>query len=117
MQGAHGVLDLARAVWQSSLMDRGSIIRALQRSEPELRAEGITHLILFGSMARGDQSQHSDIDLMAEFEPSRRRTLITMVRLENRLSDLLGTKVDLSSAQTMKDSVRARAMREAIHAF
>ncbi|HTW79227.1 MAG TPA: nucleotidyltransferase family protein [Terracidiphilus sp.] len=98
-------------------MDGGSIIRVLQKSEPELRAEGITHLVLFGSTARGDQSDHSDVDLMAEFEPSTRRTLIKMVRLENRLSDLLGVKVDLSLTQTIKDRVRARAMREAIHAF
>jgi predicted nucleotidyltransferase len=89
----------------------------LQKSETELRAEGVAHLILFGSVARGDQSEQSDIDIMAEFEPSKRRTLITMVRLENRLSDLLGVRVDLSLTQTMKDRVRARAMREAIHAF
>jgi len=98
-------------------MDKGSIIRALRRSEPELRAEGISHLLLFGSMARGDHSEHSDIDLIAEFEPSQRRTLITMVRLENRLSDLLGAKVDLSLAQAMKAEVRARATREAVRAF
>jgi predicted nucleotidyltransferase len=116
-QVIHGILDLAACVWQSSHMDRGSIISALQKSEPELRAQGIAHLFLFGSIARGDQSDRSDIDLMAEFEPSRRRTLITMVRLENRLSDLLGVKVDLSLAQAMKDKVRARAMREAISAF
>jgi hypothetical protein len=89
----------------------------LQKSETELRAERVAHLILFGSVARGDQSEQSDIDIMAEFEPSKRRTLITMVRLENRLSDLLGVRVDLSLTQTMKDRVRARAMREAIHAF
>ncbi|MGD0913694.1 MAG: nucleotidyltransferase family protein [Terracidiphilus sp.] len=117
MQAMHGVLDLARTVWQCSHMDRGSIIRMLQKSETELRAERVAHLILFGSVARGDQSEQSDIDIMAEFEPSKRRTLITMVRLENRLSDLLGVRVDLSLTQTMKDRVRARAMREAIHAF
>jgi predicted nucleotidyltransferase len=40
-----------------------------------------------------------------------------MAHLENRLSDLLGVKVDLSPANSMKEDVRARAVREAIHAF
>jgi len=40
-----------------------------------------------------------------------------MGRLENRLADLLGTKVDLSSPDWMKDSVRKQALREAVVAF
>jgi predicted nucleotidyltransferase len=44
-------------------------------------------------------------------------TLFGMARLENQLSDLLGVKVDLSPAGSMKERVRARALREAVHAF
>jgi predicted nucleotidyltransferase len=40
-----------------------------------------------------------------------------MAHLENRLGDLLGAKVDLCPAGAMKETVRVRAMREAIHAF
>jgi predicted nucleotidyltransferase len=40
-----------------------------------------------------------------------------MGRLESRLADLLGTKVDLSSADWMKESVRMQALREAVRAF
>ena len=40
-------------------------------------------------------SSTHDVDLIAEFEPGRRFTLIDMVKLENRLQDLLGVKVDL----------------------
>jgi predicted nucleotidyltransferase len=39
------------------------------------------------------------------------------VRLENRLADLLGVKVDLSPARTLKDGIRERAAREAVLAF
>lgn len=56
-------------------------------------------------------------DLIAELEPDRRFTLIDMVRLENRLHDLLGIKVDLSPANTLKESVLQRAAREAVLAF
>lgn len=98
-------------------MDKALVIRTLRQHEPELKAAGIAHLLLFGSVARGDNSAWSDVDLMAEFDPSKRRTLISMTRLENRLSDLLGARVDLSPAQAMREPVRTRALSEAVHAF
>ena len=98
-------------------MDKGTIIEALRRHEPELRAAGVAHLLLFGSVARGEDGPGSDVDLVAEFDPSERRTLLTMVRLENRLSELLGVPVDLAPLATLKEPVRARALREAVHAF
>jgi predicted nucleotidyltransferase len=98
-------------------MDRGFVLQTLRQYEPELRAAGILHLRLFGSVARGEASAHSDVDLMADFDRSKRLTLFDMARLEGRLSDLLGGKVDLSPTGSMKERVRARALREAVHAF
>ena len=110
-------LYLRRFLWQSSRMDKGVAIRVLRSYESELKAAGVLHLRLFGSVARGDNGAVSDIDLMADFDPSLRHTLLGMTHLENRLSDLLGTKVDLSPADAMRDPVRARAAREAVDAF
>lgn len=93
------------------------MLQTLRLHEPELRAAGILHLRLFGSVARGDSSDHSDVDLMADFDRSKRLTLFDMARLEGRRSDLLGGKVDLSPAGSMKERVRVRALREAVHAF
>ena len=59
----------------------------------------------------------SDVDLLADFDKTRRYTLLTMGRLESRLADLLGTKVDLSSPEWLKDTVSDQALREAIIAF
>lgn len=98
-------------------MNKGSVIETLRRHEPELKAAGIVHLRLFGSVARGEESAQSDVDLMADLDRSKRFSLVGMAHLENRLSDLLGVKVDLSPAESMKESVRTRAAREAIHAF
>ena len=98
-------------------MDKSAVIQTLRMHEPELRAAGILHLRLFGSVARGESSVHSDIDLMADFDRSKRFTLVKMVHLENRLTDLLGTKVDLAPIDSMREAVRARAVREAVNAF
>ena len=55
----------------------------LREFEPELKAAGITRLSLFGSVARGDSSSESDVDLMAEFDPARQFSLLDLVHLEN----------------------------------
>lgn len=54
---------------------------------------------------------------MADVDRSRRPTLLNLIHLENRLSDLLGARVDLTLADAMKEAVRQRAAREAILAF
>ena len=98
-------------------MDRSAVIEKLQRHEQELKAAGVVHLRLFGSLARGDQKESSDVDLIAELDPTRRRTLVILARLENTLSDLLGAKVDLTLAGALREPIRQRALREAVFAF
>ena len=44
-------------------------------------------------------------------------SLLTMGRIENRLADLLGTRVDLSSPEWLKESIRNQVSREAVVAF
>jgi uncharacterized protein len=98
-------------------MDRGAVIETLRKHEPELKAAGVVHLRLFGSVARGEQSAGSDIDLMADLDCAQRRTLVSMARLENMLSDLLDAQVDLAIASSMREPVKTRAEREAVLAF
>lgn len=99
-------------------MDKSSIITKLREHESELRAAGIQHLFLHGSYARGtDVHEMSDVDVIAEFVPGRRLSLLDMVAIENRLADMLGVPVDLSPAKGLKEPVAAKAAREAVLAF
>ena len=98
-------------------MNKEEVINKLRAHESELKAAGIVRLSVFGSVARGENSPESDVDLLADFDKSKHYTLLTMGRLENRLADLLGTRVDLSSPEWLKESVRKQAMREAVLAF
>jgi predicted nucleotidyltransferase len=98
-------------------MNKEEVILKLRAHQSELNAAGIVRLAVFGSVARGDNSADSDVDLLAEFDQTRRYTLLTMARLESRLADLVGAKVDLSSPEWLKESVKNRALREAVVAF
>ena len=57
------------------------VITTLRAHEAELRRAGIRHLSLFGSVARGDAAEDSDIDLAAEFDPAAEMDLIRLVAL------------------------------------
>jgi predicted nucleotidyltransferase len=78
-------------------MNADEVINKLRAHEPELKAAGKVRLAVFGSVVRGDNSPESDVDLLADFDKTKHYTLLTLGRLENRLGDLLGTEVDLSS--------------------
>ncbi len=98
-------------------MDRNRILAILRSHAPELQAAGLAHLRLFGSVARGEATPESDIDLMADFAPDTRISLLTFSGFQVRLSDLLGEEVDLSCTDWMKEAIRDRATREAVDVF
>ncbi|HUE03105.1 MAG TPA: nucleotidyltransferase family protein [Bryobacteraceae bacterium] len=98
-------------------MKRDEVISKLRAHEAELKAAGIVRIAIFGSVARGDNSPESDVDLLADFDETKHYTLLTMGRLETHLADLLGTRVELSSPGWLKESVKDQVLREAVLAF
>jgi uncharacterized protein len=65
---------------------------------------------VFGSMARGDAEKKSDIDLVVRF--SKRKSLLSIVRLERKLSEALGRKVDLLTEGALSPYLRERILKE-----
>ena len=56
---------------------------------------------IFGSFARGDNKKDSDIDILVEFKES--PSLLTLIKLENDLSEILGVKVDIVTTGALKN--------------
>ena len=73
---------------------------------------GAHNVRVFGSVARGEADDESDIDFLVEMEPG--RSLLDMGGLLMDLRDLLGREVDVFTAGTLKPRVRDRALREAV---
>jgi predicted nucleotidyltransferase len=65
---------------------------------------------VFGSMARGEATEDSDIDLLVKF--SKGKSLLTLVRLEREISIALGRKVDLLTEAAISPYLRDRIKRE-----
>ena len=68
---------------------RERVLEELRQAAPRLRARGITHLSLFGSMARGEAGPTSDVDLLIEVDRNSRFSLFDLVNLQDDLLGLL----------------------------
>jgi uncharacterized protein len=95
-------------------MQRDTVLHILQQHQAELRQHGVRSLSVFGSVARGEESPSSDVDLLVEFrEPV---GLFEFVRVKLRLEEILGCRVDLVTPDALRPTMRARILAEAIHA-
>ena len=92
----------------------------LERLLKEKR-EDILHIVarhggrnvrIFGSVARGEADEQSDIDLIVEFEPG--RSLLDHAALWLDLQELLGCEVDVVSERGIKARIRDRVLQEAV---
>jgi predicted nucleotidyltransferase/DNA-binding XRE family transcriptional regulator len=75
------------------------------------RRRGVSNLRVFGSVARGDDTAESDIDLLVDLDRS--RTLLDLIGFQQDAERILGMRVDAVAPRFMKDRVRARAVRDA----
>jgi predicted nucleotidyltransferase len=107
-------MSKARAKPQRQPPTLDDVLCALRVHLPELREHyGVRTLGVFGSYARGEQRQRSDLDLLVEFD-SRPLTLIQVIALEQDLGDLLGVKVDLVEKKTLKPAISRHILQEVV---
>lgn len=99
----------------SPARDLGEVIVRLREHEERLgRRFGVRSIDVFGSFARGEQTEASDIDLVVEVdEPSLR----TVFGAEEYLERILGRKVDAGSLDSLDETARRRAVRERVRAW
>ena len=75
------------------------------------REHGARNVRIFGSLARGDADEASDVDFLAEME--RGRSLFDMGGLQFALEQMLGRSVDLVSEKGLRERIRERVLGEA----
>ena len=68
---------------------------------------------VFGSVARGDDTPDSDVDLLVDF-PAAEKGLFPLLALAEEIELLLGRPVDVAAVQVMAGPVRERALAEAV---
>lgn len=93
---------------------RKSILESLKQKKPELEERyNISELALFGSYARGDFDETSDIDILVDFQKS--IDGFTYIRLAHELEDLFESKVDVVSRKGIKPAYLPYIEKSMIH--
>jgi uncharacterized protein len=70
------------------------------------RRHRVFRLALFGSVLRGDERSDSDVDLLVSFEPGAVPGMLGFAAIEAELSELLGRRVDLRTAEELSPHFR-----------
>ncbi len=112
MTGQVRVKNVSSWQWRIT-MRRDEILRLLSEHRAELEQLGAKSLALFGSAARDEARQDSDVDLLVEFE--RPVGLFEFVDLKSYLENLLGCQVDLGTPASLKPRLRERVLKEAVY--
>jgi predicted nucleotidyltransferase len=74
------------------------------------RQNDVKKVGIFGSMARGESTLQSDVDLLIEF--SKKKSLLSMVSLERKMSSAIGRKVDLLTERSISPYLRDRIHKD-----
>ena len=75
-------------------------------------SHGAKNVRVFGSVARGETDEQSDIDLLVDMEPG--RSLLDLGGLWSDLNSLPGFKMDLVTEKGLKRRIRERVLKEAV---
>ncbi len=93
------------------------VIAALRKQRKPLRAMGVEHLDLFGSVARNEANEKSDIDIAVQFSTKKALSLGQFASIRQLLEDILRHPVDLSESARLNDSVARGYREDAIRVF
>ena len=102
-------------------MKRDEVIATLRAHEPELKAAGVASLSVFGSVARGDDRDNSDVDVVVRLtEAASQGGFAYFGRLDalrDRLTAIVGRPVDVVAEPVRKERLRRAIETESALAF
>ncbi|MGD9562717.1 MAG: nucleotidyltransferase family protein [Pyrinomonadaceae bacterium] len=91
---------------------RSDIFRLLESNADRIKSFGVKKLGVFGSVARNEQTDKSDVDVLVELEKETFRSYMGLLLF---LEDLFGRKVDLAIKDSIKPRIRNRVLSETIY--
>ena len=88
-------------------------MQSLREHQDELRDEYyVSRIGVFGSFARGEAKENSDVDILVEF--SKAVGLFHFIDLQDRLSEIIGRKVDLGEPEALKPLIKDKVLQETV---
>ncbi len=94
------------------MQTRTEILRVLETNREKIRGLGVTELGVFGSVARDEQTDASDLDVLVELK---QHTFDSYMNLLFFLEDIFGRKVDLVMKSAIKPRIKDRILSETVY--
>jgi uncharacterized protein len=98
-------------------MTRDEIIAKLKETAPALRAEGVTRLAIFGSRARGDAGEDSDLDVLIDVDPNATFSLLNLVGVQHIIKDATGLETQAEMRRSIEPRFARRIADDVIEVF
>lgn len=95
----------------------GRALAILRAHEDGLRAKGVLHAAVFGSVARGSARPDSDVDVLVELDYARGLSLFDYSGICEDIRDLFGGRADVASKGGLKPGYRDSILSDAVYAF
>ncbi len=97
------------------MVHKEEILRYLQNNNAYYKQKyGVRFIGLFGSFARGEANEKSDIDILYTIEKNRKLSLFALLNLTKELEDRFGTRVDLVRIEAVKPKLKIQIAKTTI---
>ena len=100
---------------EAGIRTKRDILEALHRNQARLRSLGVEKIGLFGSFVRGQQRAESDIDLLVQFQPSK-KTFDGFMEIAFFLEELLQHRVELVTTESLSPYIGPHILQEVEYA-
>src|SRR5471030_610820 len=97
-------------------MKRDEAIGRLQQHEADLKRLGVEHLYMFGSTARGEASQDSDVDLFFDYQKGK-LGVYELMDVKAYAAGILGRKTDIMTRDSLNKALRETIEATAVRVF
>lgn len=106
----------APGIATTSAVEREEVIARLRRHEADLRNLGVERLFLFGSTARGEAGDNSDVDLFFDYQRGK-LGLFELMDVKAYATSILGRKTDIMTRDSLHKALRPQIEAAAIRVF
>lgn len=98
-------------------MDRDDLIRRLADLRPRFEAEGVRHLAVFGSRARGDNRPDSDLDILVDISPLIRFSVLDLIEIQFIVERETGLQANAVVRRGISDRFREEIRNDIVEVF
>jgi predicted nucleotidyltransferase len=94
-----------------------AIVERLRKIEPEIRAQGVTRLAVFGSSARGDARADSDLDILVDATSRGQTPPFDLFKVQHLIEDITGVPTQISIRDMLKPRMAERISDDLVEVF